>query len=738
MKKKWISILSLILLTLLSLNAHSQKPTKSSQEKMDFTQYVNPFVGTSGTGHIFPGATCPMALVQLGPNTGNFTWDYHSGYQYADSTLRGFAHTHTSGGGNPLLGEVLILPFKNEEALTNEYVPFSKSSEKASPGYYTATLHEDDIKVELSTTDRVGFHRYTFLEEGDYHILINIDEILYNDSRQKEPVVEAVFTHIDSISVRGYLRNNHEMLDRKVFFAIELSKSYQEKAFVDKKKRELVLDYHGMEKGEKVELKVGISSVSVDGALQNLAAEAEGKTFDTVKKEAKQQWNSILSSIIIDGSEAQKKLFYTNLYHQFIHPNNIADVDGQYRGADDEIHTMESGEFYSTFAFWDIYRASYPLYTILIPEKIESFTKSILRHYDEKDYLPSWVLWGRDRHQMIGNHAVPVVVDAYLKGLYTDGERAFEAIKSTLTQYHWPKYKWALYDGYGYLPSDRVMSESVSRTLEANFDDWAAGQLVQKLGKQEEYDFFMHRSNFYKNLFDPEYKLMRARTTDGNWREPFHPLNLEHAGTSNGDYTEANAWQYTWHVQHDVPGLIQLMGGKEEFEDRLDSLLAMEPTIIGTGNTKDVSGLIGQYAHGNEPSQHIPYLYNYIEKPHKTQALVDQILNTMYDTTPNGYSGNNDFGQMSGWFILSSLGFYPVNPVSGMFDIGRPSYEEASIQVGENTFTIKAENYGKDNMYVQSVKLNRQPLTDYKISYEEIMKGGELIFEMSATPNDNL
>jgi len=572
------------------------------------------------------------------------------------------------------------------------------------------------------------------LKGGDYHVLINIDEVLYNRSRQREPVVEAEFTHIDSVSIQGYLRNNYEKLDRLVYFAIELSKPFHKRQFIDKKKRELVLDYENIIDKETLELKVGLSTVSVDGAIKNLNAEVKQKSFEKVKEEAEKDWNSLLSKIKIQASDTQKELFYTNLYHQFIHPNNIADVDGKYRGADGEIHTMESAEFFSTFAFWDIYRASYPLYTILIPEKIESFVNSILRHSDETGFLPVWALWGRDRQEMIGNHAVPVIVDAYLKGLYPDGQRAFKSIKRTLTEYYWPKYKWALYDGYGYLPTDKVMSESVSRTLEANFDDWAAAQMAKALNKQDDYDFFINRSQFYKNLFDPEYKLMRGKNSDGKWREPFKPLNIEHAGTSNGDYTEANAWQYSWHVQHDVPGLIDLMGGNKEFEHRIDSLLAMEPTIIGEGNTKDVSGLIGQYVHGNEPSHHIPYLYNYSGSPHKTQALVNEILEIMYNTTPEGYSGNNDFGQLSGWFIFSSLGFYPVNPVSGAFDIGRPSYESASIKVGDKTFNIQAKNYGEDNIYVESVELNGKKIEDYRISYIEIMDGGELIFKMTNKP----
>jgi len=736
MKIKNNRIKSLFFLILLSLNTVTfcQQQTGNTKSDEDFTRYVNPFTGTSGSGHIYAGATSPMGLVQLGPNTGNFTWDYHSGYRYEDNTVRGFAHTHTSGGANPLLGELLILPFKNSEVLLNESVSFSKSSEMASPGYYSAILDEDHIKVELSITPRTGYHKYTLLEDGDYKILINIDEILYNRDSQREPVVDAEFTYMDSLNVRGFIRNNNEHLDRLVYFAIEFSKPYQRKKYIDKKNRELVLDFTGMKSGENLELKVGISSVSVGGALKNLEAEVQNKSFKQVREEAEKEWNKFLSKIIIEGSEQQKELFYTNLYHQFIHPNNIADVDGKYRGADDEIHTMESGEFYSTFAFWDIYRASYPLYTILIPEKIESFVNSILRHSDETGFLPAWVLWGRDRGKMIGNHAVPVIVDSYLKGLFTDGERAYGAIKRTLTEYYWPKYKWALYDGYGYFPADKVMSESASRTLEATFDDWAAAQLARDLGKQEDFDFFMKRSNFYKNLFDPDYKLMRGKTSDGKWTEPFNPLNIEHAGTSNGDYTEANAWQYAWHVQHDVAGLIELMGGTDEFVERIDSLLAMEPTIVGEGNTKDVSGLIGQYVHGNEPSHHIPYLYNYAGSPHKTQALVDEILATMYNTSPMGYSGNNDFGQLSGWFILSSLGFYPVNPVSGTFDIGRPSFESASIEVGDKTFNIQAKNHGEDNIYVESVELNGKKIEDYRISYKEIMNGGELIFKMTNKP----
>ena len=725
-----------ILLIALTLNAYSQKHDRAQQEE-DLTQFVNPFIGTSGTGHTFPGATTPMGMVQLSPHTGNFTWDYHTGYQYRDSTIRGFAHTHLNGGANPVLGDVLMLPFSNEDALESRIVPFSKEQEKASPGYYATYLHQDHISVELAATARTGIQRYTFQNEGTYHILINLDEVLYRYNPEVPKVKEAFFTIENDTIISGYQRSYVKRVDRKIFFVIYLNKPPQRSHFVDAPvNRQLVLDYPVTAK-ESVEARVAISTVSIASAKRNLEAESLRTSFEEIRENAVAQWNKYLSKVAIEGTAEQKQLFYTNMYHLFIQPNNMADVDGRYRGTDDKIYRAPAGGMYSTFAFWDIYRAAYPLYTLLIPDKIGAFVASILRHYDEQGYLPAWPMLGHDTRVMIGNHSVPVIVDAYLKGLaQRDEQKAFEAIKATLTQNHnlWNKYDWTLYDQYGYLPSDTVEAEAVSRTLEATFDDWSAAQLAKELGREEDFRFFQQRSNYYQNLFDPETKLMRGKNTDGQWVTPFDPLKISHAGTSKGDYTEANAFQYTWHVQHDIEGLIELMGGRKSFAARLDSLFSMDPVIMGDGATHDVSGLIGQYAHGNEPSQHIAYLYNYADQPHKTQARVREILQTMYNTSPEGYIGNNDFGQMSAWYILSSLGFYPVNPVSGQFDIGTPAYAYAYIDVGDKPFEIRAIDLTLENKYVKAMTLNGQPLTTYQLSYDDIMRGGKLVFEMTSSP----
>lgn len=704
----------------------------------DFTQYVNPFIGTGGSGHTFPGATVPLGMVQLSPNTGNFTWDYHSGYQFNDTTLRGFAHTHLSGGGNPVLGDLLILPFSKGDALLKQFVPFSKEKEKASPGYYATFLKDDKIKVELTATPRTGFHRYTFQEKGEFHILINLDEVLYRGDPAKSKVNEAYFDIKNDSTIRGYLRCYVKQVDRQVYFTIRLNKPFSGHHFLDgSEDRKLILDYN-MGQNEQLELRVALSTVSIDGAKNNLQAESIGIPFEKIRENAVRRWNEYLSKIIIEGTADQKEQFYTSMYHLFIQPNNIADVDGRYRGADDGIYTSANeDEMYSTFAFWDTYRAANPLYTILIPDKVSVFVNSVLRHYDEKAYLPVWPLWAKDSRTMIGNHSVPVIVDAYLKGIQgINGEEAYEAIKTTLTRNSWHKYDWSVYDRYGYLPFDTIKAESVSRTLEATYDDWCAAQLAKSLNKPGDYKFFMNRSTFYKNLFDPATKFMRGKDSNGKWREPFNPVRITYAGSSASDYTEANAWQYTWHVQHDVESLMDLMGGKEAFTSRLDTLFTMHSQKLGEGSLHDVSGLIGQYAHGNEPSQHVAYLYNYAGKPERTQEMVSRIMQTMYETNPEGYCGNNDFGQMSAWYIFSSLGFYPVNPASGLFDIGTPAHSSATINPKGNPFIIKAHNLTPENKYVSSVSLNGEPISNYKISYNDIIQGGELVFEMTDSPQE--
>ena len=436
----------------------------------------------------------PFGLVQLSPHTGNFDWAYHSGYQFADTTLRGFAHTHLSGGGVPALGDVLMLPFATDESLDDSAVRFSKSRERASPGYYGTYLPDSGIEVELTATARTGVHRYTFDSAGSYHVLINIDEVLFAwGDPDESKVQEAYFVIENDTTVSGYLRPYVKRVERPVYFTIRLSKPFAASRYLDEPdNRELLLDYT-MEAADQLEARVALSTVSIDGAKKNLAAESADRPFESIRADAAQRWNTYLSRARIEGTPAQKAQFYTSLYHLFIQPNNLADVDGRYSGADDEVHRVPSDEMYSTFAFWDTYRAAHPLYTLLIPEKVEPFITSVLRHADEVGYLPVWPLWGRDSKTMIGNHSVPVIVDAYLKGLVdADPDKAFEAIKTTLTRNSWEKYDWSLYDRYGYLPSDTVTFEAVSRTLEATYDDWSAAQMARMLGRHEDAAFFRH------------------------------------------------------------------------------------------------------------------------------------------------------------------------------------------------------------------------------------------------------
>lgn len=429
--------------------------------------------------------------------------------------------------------------------------------------------------------------------------------------------------------------------------------------------------------------------------------------------------------------------FYSSLYRLFIQPNNIADSEGYYRGADEKVHRSPTRAHYSTLPLWDTYRAAHPFYTLIAPRENAEFVQSLLRHYDEKGYLPVWGFWGGDSLAMIGNHGVAVVWDAVLKELPgIDAERAYQAIKHTLTRTHWRKYDWAKYDPHGYFPVDLVDSESVSRTLEACFDDWCAAQLAARLGKTEDHAFFLRRSQFYRNLYDREMGFFRGRLADGRWREPFDPLRIEHSGSSRGDYTEANAWQYLWSVQHDVPGLIDLLGGSDTLGRRLDTLFRLPEVVYGKGSVRDVSGLLGQYAHGNEPSHHVIYLYNYAGRPERAQELIREVLATKYRNTPDGLSGNDDYGQMSAWYLLSSLGFYPVNPASGVYDLGVPLHRRAVLSLGgsDRTLEIRTEPWSSAHRYVRRVRLNGRPLDNFQVAHAELIRGGELVFELATSP----
>ncbi|TSD63304.1 glycoside hydrolase family 92 protein [Inquilinus sp. KBS0705] len=698
-----------------------------------YSKYVNPFIGTSATGHTFPGATVPFGMVQLSPETGNFGWQYCSGYRYEDTVITGFAHTHLSGTGGVDLGDVLFFPFRGDapKVFTSG---FSKSTEKAAPGYYTVVLPRDNIKAELTASAHTGVHRYTFNKAGQSHILVDMQSGLVDAPEQLETHVnEGSIKVIDSHTISGYAFTSL-WVDKQVYFTARFSKAFSGYHFIDgEARRRLVIDFKTTA-GEEVEARVGISGVSVAGATNNLA-ETANKSFETVKKDANKIWNNYLGKLKAEGTNQQKITFYTSLYHTLIQPNNIADLDGKYRGADSLVHQSADKVFYSTFSLWDTYRAAHPLYTLLLPDKAGQMVESMLQHFNATKLLPIWTLWGKESYAMIGNHSIPVIVDASLKGIPGfNRAKAFEAIKYTLTHNKNPKYDWSLYLRYGYLPSDTVKREAVSRTLEAAYDDWCAAQLAKALHKQADYAYFMRRSRFYKNLFDKSTNLMRGRLTNGDWVKPFAHLDSGQLATG-GDYTEGNAWQYVWQVQQDIPGLIKLMGGKKAFSNKLDSLFSMESKVFGKGSTLDVTGLIGQYAHGNEPVHHVAYLYTLAGNPAKTQQMVRQIADQFYLNTPEGLSGNDDCGQMSAWYVFAAMGFYPVNPADGHYVFGAPQLPKITMSLpGNKVFTIEARGLSATRKYVQSISLNGKPYLQNYISHQSIMKGGHLVFVMSDKP----
>jgi len=699
----------------------------------NYSKYVNPFVGTEATGHTFPGATVPFGMVQLSPQTGNFDWAYCSGYRYEDKSISGFSHTQLNGTGAADLGDILVFPYQHIE--NNIYKStFAKNTEKASPGFYQVTLADNDIKAELTTAAHTGLHRYTFSKAGEAHLLVDLQYGVVDKLKDMDKRVIESSVKIESKTViSGYIRSSR-WVDKKIFFVLKTAKPFLSADFLDGvRKRQIILNFNA-KKSEAIEMRVALSTVSVDGARKNMT-ETAGQDFDAVKTAAEKTWNTYLSKITIEGSTAQKENFYTSMYHLGIQPNNIADLDGKYRAQDDKIYQSASKKYYSTLSLWDTYRAAHPMYTILFPDQAGDMVQSMLGHFNAAGTLPVWTLFGKETFTMIGNHSVPVIADAMLKGLKGfDYEKAYQAVKTTLTTNGNPKYNWDIYNKYGYLPSGLVKVESVSRTLEAAYDDWCAAQIAKLLSKTADYNYFTKRAGFYANLFDKSTGLMRGKKADGTWVSPFNPLTISHAESKGGDYSEANAWQYTWSVQHDVEGLIKLMGGPDKFAARLDSLFTMDSKVTGEGSTLDVTGLIGQYAHGNEPSHHIAYLYTYAGQPWKTQELIPKILKEQYKSTPDGLSGNDDCGQMSAWYMFSALGFYPVNPAEGKYIFGTPAFPKAVIHLGDKDLVIEAPGVSEKNIYVQKIELNGKTIAGNFITHKELMAGGKLLFTMGPKP----
>ena len=699
----------------------------------DYTQYVNTFIGAADNGHTFPGACRPFGMIQTSPVTGAVGWRYCSEYVYEDSVIWGFTQTHLNGTGCMDLGDILVMPVtgNRHRAWDGYRSSFQKNSESATPGYYTVTLDEPGVKAELTATLHTALHRYTYNKADSASVLIDLQHGPAWNEKQYHSQVKACDVKWENDStLSGHVRNS-VWVDQDYFFTLQFNRpviSAVDLPMGETEKGRRIVATFDLQPGEEVLMKIAMSTTGVEGAKANMAAEQPGWDFEGTRKQAKDEWNSYLSRIEMEGTPDEMTNFYTCFYHALIQPNEISDVEGKYRNAADSIVTATGGKFYSTFSLWDTYRAAHPFYTMIVPERVDGFVNSLIDQAEVQGFLPIWGLWGKENYCMIANHGVSVVAEAYAKGFKGfDAERAFQAIKQTQTVSHKLKSNWEDYMKYGYFPTDLTAAESVSSTLESVYDDYAAADMARRMGKTEDAAYFSKRADFYKNLFDPTTKFMRPRKSDGTWKSPFDPTQAAHAESNGGDYTEGNAWQYTWHVQHDVPGLIALLGGEEAFTNKLDSLFTVELRT----QLADVTGLIGNYAHGNEPSHHVTYLYTLAGKPERTQELIRQIFDTQYRPAPDGLCGNDDCGQMSAWYMFSAMGFYPVNPVSGEYVFGAPQMPKFVLHLQDGkTFTVLAEGLSKEHKYVESITLNGEPYTKNYITHEDIMKGGTLVYKM--------
>ncbi len=708
------------------------------QKEVSLTGYVDPFIGTDGNGHTYPGASLPFGMVQLSPDTRLQGREGNSGYHYSDDTLYGFSHTHLSGTGVSDYGDILVMPTVGsvrlqrgspQDTASGYASKFSHDREEASPGYYRVRLEDYGIDVELTATLRAGFHKYIFPATEEANIIV--------DLTHRDPVLQSTLQVVSETEIEGMRRSSLWAEDQVVYFTAQFSKPFIDFGIaVDEELKEGLEKAEGTdikaffqfrtETSEEILVKVGISSVSIEGAQRNLEAEIDDWNFERVRLKARDIWNEALKSIEVSGRNKEHKIiFYTSLYHALLNPNLFMDIDGQYRGADQKNHQADDFVNYTVFSLWDTFRAAHPLLTIIEPKRTLDFIRTLLDFYEKGGKLPMWELAGNDTGSKIGYHAVSVIVDAYMKGIREfDAERALEAMKHSANQDHLGLRD---YKRLGYVPSD-IETESVSKSLEYAYDDWCIAQMAAALGKKEDYERFIQRAQFYKNLFDPSTNFMRAKT-GGFWYVPFDSFEV------NSNYTEANAWQYTFFVPHDVEGLIKLMGGKIRFAEKLDMLFDTPARLRG-GEQEDITGLIGMYAQGNEPSHHMAYLFNYVLQPWKTHQKVREIMNTLYSSRPDGLCGNEDCGQMSAWYVLSALGFYPVCPGQDIYVIGTPLFPEASIEVGnEKTFVIRAKSISPYNIYIQEAFLNGQALNRAYIRHSDIANGGELVFVMGAKPN---
>lgn len=733
---------SLLFVPVLSLCLASCGSSQKGQEMEDLTQFVDPRIGTGGHGHVFYGANVPYGFIQLGPTSIPQSWDWVSGYHVSDSTVIGFPHTHLSGTGIGDLHDINVMPVVGEvtysrgDASSYETGLWSysdRSKEVVTPGYYRTHLSRYNVDVELTATKRVGFHKYTFL--GNESPAIVFDMV---NGGCWDKTTEAVIRVVNDSTVSGYRYSKGWADDQRVFFRAEFSRKFDNVEFIvddsvkegDMAKGAQLFARVNFAAGNKepVYMKVALSPTSEEGAQLNMQTELSGWDFEKTIADAKAAWNKELNKVkVYTTDEASKKIFYTSLYHTLFAPSEFCDVNGDYYGADKQMHKGEGFVNYTTFSLWDTYRAAQPLMTILHPEKMSDVINTMLHIHQQQGKLPVWHLMGCETNCMVGNPGVPVVADAILKDIKGfDTELAFKALKESSML---PERGMEHRIEYGFIPADKMM-EAIAYDMEYAIADWAVAQAAQKLGKQEDYEYFLKRSKSYKNYFDASTGFMRGKMLDGSWRTPFSPYASSHR---EDDYCEGNAWQYTWLVPHDVEGLVECFGSKEAFVNKLDSLFLANGDM-GEASSPDISGLIGQYAHGNEPSHHTVYLYTLVGQPWKTADRIKEILHTMYTDQPDGLSGNEDVGQMSAWYILSSFGFYQVEPAGGKFVFGYPNFDKVEITVPAGKFVIERENKGQQNNYIQGIVFNG---TEYKkpwIEYADIMKGGELKFLMGDEP----
>jgi predicted alpha-1,2-mannosidase len=728
----------------LTLFACSQQKNSSNTSKSSLTKYVDPFIGTGFHGHVFLGANVPFGAVQLGPVNLSQGWDWCSGYHYSDSTIFGFAHTHLSGTGIGDLGDISLMPVTGNVRLakgiagkpeTGYYSLFTHDEEKAVPGYYSVHLKRYDIKAELTATERVGFHQYTFPASADAKIIIDLETGIGWD----RPMV-GVIKKVNDTTITGYRFSKGWAVDQRIFFTAIFSKPIKEFLVYDslalkqgdsangKRIRGVALFSTGKE--EKILVKVGISPVSMENAMKNIKAEIPAWNFDEVVARADAAWNTELSKVRVVSSDASRlRTFYTALYHTMIAPSIFNDHNGDYLGTDKKVYTNASFTNLTTFSLWDTYRAAHPLFTLFQSGRVNDMINSMLAIYQQQGKLPIWHLMGNETNTMPGYSSVQVIADAYLKGFRGfDTTLAWEAVKATAMQ---DERGLKFVKQYGFIPADSMV-ESVAMGLEYSIADYGIAQMAKQMGKADDYAYFSKRAENYRNYFDPAIKFMRGRVSQTSWREPFSPFVSRHM---KDDFTEGNAWQYTWLVPQDVEGLIGLLGGEQSFSQKLDSLFIVKGDM-GKEASSDITGLIGQYAHGNEPSHHIAYLYNYIGQPWKTADKIRYILDSLYSDKPNGLCGNEDVGQMSAWYILSALGFYQVNPSNGVYVFGSPVMDEATLTFNNGKrLHIIIKNNSKQNKYIQGITLNNKEYAKSYILYKELMAGGEMSIEMGAVPS---